>query len=25
VANMILADASGFITKATAFANPPTE
>lgn len=25
VANMIIADASGFITKATAFANPPTE
>jgi hypothetical protein len=25
VANMIVADASGFITKATAFSNPPTE
>ena len=25
VANMILADANGFITKATAFSNPPTE
>lgn len=25
VANMIIADANGFITKATAFANPPTE
>ena len=25
VANMIIADANGFITKATAFSNPPTE
>jgi hypothetical protein len=25
VANMILADANGFISKAKAFANPPTE
>ena len=25
VANMIVADANGFITKATAFSNPPTE
>jgi hypothetical protein len=25
VANMIIADANGFITKATAFGNPPTE
>jgi hypothetical protein len=25
VANMIIADADGFISKANAFANPPTE